>query len=125
MAIKGAYLSWITVKDIQQSKQYFTETLGLTLKDNAAEWGWLELQGKEGGMLLGVGQYNPEYSPIQPGTNGVITFTVDDIITTKHELTAKGVNFIDEITEVPGHIKMVSFKDNDGNMFQLCQTLQG
>lgn len=116
-------LAWITTSDIKKAQKFFTETLGLTEMGFSSEHGWMEVQGKEGGMIMGVGQANPEYECGKPGANAVITLTVDNIEETMKELQAKGVNFIDEIVEVPGHVKMVSFLDFDGNMFQLVQNL--
>jgi predicted enzyme related to lactoylglutathione lyase len=49
--------------------------------------------------------------------------TVDNIVATKKELEAKGVTFIDEIMEIAGHVKMVTFTDPDGNKFQLVEEL--
>ena len=62
MNIKGIHLSWIISSDIKASKKFFTETLGLKLTEDNAEYGWMELQGKDDGSLLGVGKYCPEYS---------------------------------------------------------------
>ncbi len=121
--IKSMKLSWIATADIQKSKKFFIETLGLEIKNDTAEYGWMELQGHEGGMYLGVGQAQPEHPDEKPGMNAVVTMTVDDIVAAKKTLEAKGVRFIDEIIEVPGHVKMVTFVDPDGNRFQLVQEL--
>jgi predicted enzyme related to lactoylglutathione lyase len=124
MAIKKMTLSWITASDINTTKKFFVDTLGLTLKEETTEHGWIEVQGSEGGMYLGIGKYCPDYSKeSKPGTNAVVTMTVDNIVATKKELEAKGVTFIDEIMEIAGHVKMVTFTDPDGNKFQLVEEL--
>lgn len=126
MVIKKIQLGWIVTGDFATSKKFFTQILDMKLTTDAPEFGWMELQGNEGGMYLGVGQYQPNnaHCPDKPGSNVVLTMTVDDIVKSKKELEAKGVKFVDDIVEVPGHIKMVSFVDPDGNKFQLVQELQ-
>lgn len=122
MAIKSMSLAWISTADIKKAKTFFTEKLGLQITTDSAEYGWLELQGKNGGMALGVGTSTPE-CPIQAGQNAVMTFDVDDIVETKKELESKGVKFLGDIQEVPGHVKLATFTDEDANVFQLAQVL--
>lgn len=123
MAIKRMDLAWITTSDIKKAQKFFTETLGLTELGFASEHGWMEAQGKEGGLVIGIAQDNVEDGESNPGSNAVITFTVDSIEETMKDLQKKGVKFLDDIVEVPGHVKMVSFVDFDGNIFQLVENL--
>ncbi len=120
--IKKIELSWITVSDIQKAKKFFVDTLGMQLTSNSSEYQWLEVQGNEGGMLLGIGQCNEEYGT-KPGHNAVVTMTVENIESAKKSLEEKGVIFEGEILEIPGHVKMVTFLDADNNRFQLVQTV--
>ena len=55
--------------------------------------------------------------------NAVLAMTVDDIVAAKKELEGKKVSFIGDIIEVPGYVKMATFADPDGNIFQLVQEL--
>lgn len=123
MAIRKIELGWITVSDFAQSKKFFVETLGLDVFSGCDEYTWLEVRGKDGGMLLGVGG-SGEGCGLQPGQNAVMTMTVDDIIATRTELEAKGVKFISDVIEVPNIVKMAMFVDLDGNKFQLVQNLE-
>jgi len=122
MTIKKIELAWITVGDLAKARKFLTDTVGLKVASSAQEYGWMELQGVEGGMLLGVGQANSQHKE-RPGQNAVVTLTVDDIVASKKELESKGVQFDGDIMEVPGHVKMASFSDPDGNKFQLTQLL--
>jgi len=122
MTIKKIELGWITVANLKKSKNFFTD-MGLKLVESQEEWGWMELQGTEGGTLLGVGEASEKNSN-KPGHNAVLTFTVDDLVKSKKEMEAKGVKFVDEIMEVPGDVKMVTFVDPDGNNFQLVERLK-
>lgn len=51
----------------------------------------------------------------------MITFTVADLEEAKQELLKKGAKCQGDIIEVPGHVKMQTVIDNDGNCFQLCE----
>ncbi len=122
MAIKSIGLAWISTADIKKAKAFFTDKLGLQVTTDSAEYGWLELEGKDGGMTLGVGASTPE-NPVKAGHNAVVTFTVDDIVATKKDMESKGVAFMGGIEEIPGHVKLATFADEDGNVFQLAQVL--
>lgn len=121
MKIKGIHLAWIVVKDLKAAIEFYTKTVGLTLRDQSPEYGWAELSGPDGSML-GVAQENP-HMEIEAGKNAVVTITVDDIEETRKFLLKQGANMIGEIMEVPGHVKMQTFTDADGNMMQMVQKL--
>jgi predicted enzyme related to lactoylglutathione lyase len=127
MVVKKVGLSWFAVKDIQKAKKFFSQTLGLQLTVDTPEYSWLELAGEEDFCsMVGIGEAKEmggHKPPIAPGQNAMITFVVDDIVEAKKELESKGVRFVDEIMEVPGHVKMVTFVDEDGNHFQLVEDL--
>lgn len=120
---KGAHLAWFVVSDLNKSKKFFTEELGFKLSNESEEFGWMELNGVDGGMTIGIARKD-DMTPILPGQNAVITITVDDVVKAKESLTKKGVKMHGEIQEIPGHVKMQLFSDNDGNYFQLCQLLE-
>ncbi len=125
--IKRMDLGWITVSDYARAKKFFTETLGLQIIADAPEWNWMELQGSEGGASLGIGAStdteSQDYKLVPPGSNTIMTLTVEDLVVAQKALSAKGVKFLGDIVEVPGHVKMLFFVDPDGNKFQLVQTL--
>lgn len=117
MAVKKVGLSWINVSDIKKAEEFFVDTLGLKLNEKSDEYGWMELSGTNGGGTFGVGKAMQEEDV---GTNAVVTFTVDNIEETVKDLKKKGVN-VGEIMEIPGHVKLANFADNDGNLFQLAE----
>lgn len=124
MVAKRSDLSWIMVSDIQKAKKFFTEVVGLEVRADTPEFGWIELSAKDGGAALGIGQFNPECgTEVKPGDNAIVTFTVTDIVAVKKEFEKKGVKIIGDIVEVPGHVKMLFFTDLDGNKFQVVQML--
>ncbi|CRX37685.1 VOC family protein [Estrella lausannensis] len=119
----GISLCWIVVKDIEAAIKFYTETVGLKLKDYSPEFGWAELAGAEG-SILGITKENPEFGS-KAGTNAVVTITVESIEKAREEFLQKGVKLVGEIMEVPGHVKLQSFQDKDGNSFQLAEMLEG
>lgn len=117
----GISLSWIVVKDIDAAIKFYTETVGLKLKEYSPEFGWAELSGPEG-SILGLAKENPEFDA-KAGTNAVVTITVGNIETARADFQKRGVKLIGDIMEVPGHVKLQSFQDKDGNNFQLAEML--
>jgi len=124
MKIKKIGLAWIATADIAKAKDFFANTLELEVSADSQEHGWLEFKAAGDSFLLGVGEVKEETenSPVMPGYNAVVTFTVDDLEATKKELEAKQVDIYD-IIEVPGHVKMAFMQDPDGNVFQVVQMI--
>ncbi|MBS0623909.1 MAG: VOC family protein [Verrucomicrobia bacterium] len=122
MQIKEIGLSWIVVKNIKEAVRYYTEIVGLKLLEFNEQYGWAELQGHCGGPYLGLAQENSK-EKIKAGQNAVITLSVEDLDKAKSEMVKKGVVCEGGILEVPGHVKMQTMIDRDGNHFQICQIL--
>jgi predicted enzyme related to lactoylglutathione lyase len=115
-------LSWITVSDLKKAKNFYTEILGMKVHESNEEYGWLEVQGVDGGALLGIAQASDK-EPMKAGSNAVVNITVDDIEASIYELRKKNVTFVGEILEIPGQVKMITFTDADKNHFQLVECL--
>lgn len=120
MTVKEIGLSWIVVKDIKSAVKYYTEVVGLKLMEMSEEYGWAELEGHEGGCRLGIAQENPKEN-VRPGQNAIVTFTVASLEKTKAQMVKKGAKCEGEVIEVPGHVKMQTVIDADGNRFQICE----
>lgn len=123
MAVKSLDLVWIVVADLQRAVRYYTEIVGLQVDSIDINFGWAELSGVDGGAVLGIAQKNDQDN-MEPGSNGVIALNVDDLVATKAEMVKKGnVTFIGDIMEIPGHVKLQTCEDIDGNRFQLAEQL--
>ncbi len=122
MKAKEMGLVWIVVKGFNKALKYYTEVVGLQLKEVNEEWGWAELVGSDGGMRLGIGKCDAQ-SPIQPGMNAVATFTIDNIEESRIKMLSQGAECLGEIQEVPGHVKMQTVRDQDGNIFQMVEVV--
>ena len=119
---KSFDLAWIVVKDIKQAVKFYTETVGLKLLQLDEKFGWAELQGPDGGAMLGIAQES-DNDPYKAGTNACLTFTVENLEKSRDFFLQKGAKFVGEIIEVPGHVKMLTGVDGDGNHFQLAEVL--
>lgn len=124
MNLKSMDLAWIVVSDLKKAVKFYTETVGLKLLKMEEMWGWAELQGPQGGARIGIAQIT-ERSPdnVKPGENAVMTFTVVDIEKAIADMVKKGTKLEGSLQEVPGHVKMQTMIDTDGNRFQLAQLL--
>lgn len=122
MKVKGIYLSWIVVKDVEAAIKFYTQMLGLTLREFNKEYGWAELSGPDG-AILGLSKENLEFN-MKAGTNAVMTISVDNIQKARDDLKNKKVHLIGDIMEIPGEVKLQTFVDIDGNMMQLVELLK-
>lgn len=116
---QGIHLSWIVVKDFNSALKFYTEVAGFTLKEKNLEYGWAELSG-ENGSLLGIAQEG-EGSTIKAGSNAITTLAVKDINEARDYFEKKGAKLIGAVEEIPGHVKLQTFSDEDGNIMQLVQ----
>ncbi len=121
MEVQGIQLVWIVVDDLEKSIRFYTDVLGYTILQDSREMGWMELScGND--MRLGIAQKN-DMDQIPAGSNAIITMTVSDISKAIEEISRKGVKLIGEMIEIPGHVKMQTIQDLDGNKLQLVQML--
>ena len=115
---------WLAASDLKMAKKFYAETLGLFIGDFKEQYSWMELGTQNNKKLMGVaGSSDNGISPIKPGQNAIITFTVEDIISAKEHLEKQGVVFVGDIIEIPNEVKMALFLDPDGNKLQLVETL--
>jgi predicted enzyme related to lactoylglutathione lyase len=121
MKAEGFYLAWIVVKDLDQAIDFYTNTVGLQLKELHKEFRWAELSGPNG-AILGIGEENAQ-SEIPAGGNAVVTITVENLDKALVHFKTKGAKLVGDVLEIPGHVKMQTFTDRDGNTLQLVQKL--
>jgi predicted enzyme related to lactoylglutathione lyase len=125
MHAKSIDLVWIVVKDFKRAIKFYTETVGLKIVEMNEQWGWAELEGQDGcGMRLGIAQQNlKNQDPVQPGENAVITVRVDNIEQAVKNLQKQGTTLVGAVEEVPGHVKLQTVRDTEGNFFQLVELI--
>ncbi len=124
MRAKSMGLVWIVVKNLKQAVTFYTEVIGLKLTEMNEQWGWAELEGYEGGTKLGIAQQRIEnIDHIQPGQNAVVTFNVDNLDKAIEDLLKQEATLIGKIEEIPGHVRLQSVRDTEGNCLQLVESL--
>jgi predicted enzyme related to lactoylglutathione lyase len=120
--IQDISMAWVVVKNLDASIKFYTEVVGLKLCEHHKEFGWAELEAENSGARLGLAQASDREEMI-PGQNAVVGLTVADIVTAKNRLKEGQAQLVGEILEVPGHVKLQTFTDPDGNKFQLAQVI--
>ena len=121
MKVKKSDLAWVSVSELKQAKEFFTDVLGLSVSSSNEQFGWMELSAPEGGLTLGLGK--GDQGP-KPGSGAIVAYNVDDINAMKKHLEDKNVTIIGDIMEIPGDVKMLMFADPDGNVFHVVEHLK-
>ena len=122
MKPKSMDLVWIVVNDVKKAVEFYTQTVGLQLKEFHEEYGWAELEGHHGGARIGLAQCQiKSVGDVLPGQNGIMTFTVDNLQNALSNLQKKNAKLIGPVQEIPGHVKMQMVADADGNRFQIVE----
>lgn len=121
MQAQGIELTWIVVKDLDQAITFYTQVIGLQLKERSDEFGWAELSGPSG-SILGLACASHE-ADMAPGSNAVIAVTVANLDAALRHFISKGGKLLGKVIEIPGHVKMQTIVDPDGNKLQLVQKL--
>ena len=109
-------LAWYSVKDLSAAKKFYGEVLGL--KKTFEMDGWCEFSHADGAVSIGL-------SAISESDAGgaTVVLKVDDLDRSRKDLAAKGIKFEGDVMEVPGVVRIASFRDPAGNRLQLCQVV--
>ena len=101
------------VSDMETSKAYYCDTLGLTLSGEHGGFCFLQA----GGVTLALSK---ELGPPLGGRNGVeVVFSVDHVREAYEALKAKGVEFCIEPRAVAGPMWATDFRDPDGHILSI------
>ena len=110
-------VAWFSANDFEQAKRFYGQVLGLKKIFEMEKWA--EFSDEEGEASIGVAgtsQWGKE-------PNATVVLRVDDIERERKRLQAGGVQFEGKIEEIPGIVKLSTFRDPSGNRLQLCQVL--
>jgi len=106
---------WYHVRDLEQSRRFYRETLGFeeTAVDFDERWSHL----RNGAMEIGIA----EGAPAEDGP--VAHVDVDDVKAVAERLRGQGVS-VGVVVEIPhGVMRLLDVYDPDGNRIQLAQEL--
>jgi catechol 2,3-dioxygenase-like lactoylglutathione lyase family enzyme len=115
----GHMTAAIGVSDMERSRSWFQERLGVDPIYTLADWGWCELRTPIPGVHLGIGQEET----VTPQGGATLTFGVTDIAAARAHLEVNGVRFDGDTREIEGMVRLATFYDLDGNTFMLAQRL--
>jgi catechol 2,3-dioxygenase-like lactoylglutathione lyase family enzyme len=137
--IEQVALATIWVLDQDSAKEFFTEKLGLELRDDmtlgAAGMRWLTVSTKNQPdlrltlMVPGTTGIDAESAEqlkalVAKGVLGGVAFNTGDCHAAYRELSAKGVTFIQEPQERPYGVEAI-FRDDSGNWYSLTEPRAG
>lgn len=110
-------VSWYQVSDMNAAKKFYGDVLGLNKTFEMD--GWCEFSHANGAASIGLNQLREG----DDERGATVVLRVDDLARVQQELSAKGVKFEGEIHEVPGVVRLATFRDPSGNRLQLMQVL--
>jgi catechol 2,3-dioxygenase-like lactoylglutathione lyase family enzyme len=105
---------WYRVRDLDQARAFYRDTLGFEEVFVDFEDGWSRLRHGEMEIALAEGD------PVESG--GVAHVDVPDVKADAERLRAAGIE-VGVVFELHGQIRLVDVYDPDGNRIQLAQSL--
>jgi predicted enzyme related to lactoylglutathione lyase len=110
-------IAWFTVDDFEAAKKFYGNVLGM--KKTFEMQTWAEFSDGEGDASIGIATNSRAGK--EPGATVILE--VDNIEGQRKRLESNGVKFEGAIEEIPGVVRMTTFRDPSGNRMQLCQPL--
>lgn len=120
IGIKEAAFTGYPSTDIERSRKFYGETLGLKegmVFEHEGKTGWVEFE-IPGGHTLAIATANEQWQPNANG--GGICFELEDLDAAVAKLSAAGVKIVLPIQEFPV-CRMALIADPDGNTLALHQ----
>lgn len=118
----------LPVRDIEKCTAFYRDTLGFKLNNKDAESAFFSIDGKKGGLVLGLisidevakliseKQVRPREEMIHRTYYAVF---VDDVDREYEGLKAKGVHFVKPPTTQPWGQRIAYFEDPEGNLWEI------
>jgi catechol 2,3-dioxygenase-like lactoylglutathione lyase family enzyme len=98
--------------DVERSRAFYVETLGLRPDERSSNEFWI------GQTCFSIWEPARFGGTFQPQPNGIVLLHVEDVAAVRAELEAKGVAFEGETFDT-GVCHMATFADPDGNVLTL------
>lgn len=114
--LNGIYAIEYYVKNWEQAKTFYGQTLGLPSLAVDDQFGWAEY-GEKDKTHLALSRWN-DATPV-PVKGAVVIFSVDDAYATVKELRSHGVK-CDDPVPLPGIVTYADIYDPEGNRIQLA-----
>ncbi|MGC2034329.1 MAG: VOC family protein [Thermoplasmata archaeon] len=123
----------LPVRDVKKCTAFYRDTLGFKLNHEDDESAFLSIDGKKGGLVLGLiaidnvaqliseDQVRPREETIHRTYYAVFVENVDQEY---EELRAKGVRFVKPPTTHPWGQRIAYFEDPEGNLWEISHFLK-
>lgn len=113
---KNINVAYVLVREWEQAKKFFAETLEWPVVYSNDEVGWEEY-GLEQGAHFAINRLDEKDADPGKGSRVTVTFLVEDVPATTAALRGRGVR-CDEPVNIPGVVHYGTFYDLEGNRFQ-------
>lgn len=117
---KNGLTIWYSVKDIEVTKEFYTNKLGFELYFHDKDGGNVIMCTNTTDCTIGFSCADE----VVPSTSSMV-FEVENIEKAYEMLKNRGVEFIGGIETVPGMVKLATFVDPDGHSLMLSETFEG
>ena len=115
------------VSDLERSKEFYRDLLGLAVAQEDDDSTYFQLDGASLLLLSIPGAQDLLSSTAlaghSAGASSQLAVFVDDVNAIHADLAAKGVEFIREPIDRPWGMRTAHFKDPDGHVWEISQTL--
>ena len=123
----------LPVHDVEKCTSFYHDKLGFKLNNKDAGSAFFSIDGKKGGLVLGLvsidevarliseKQVRPKEEAIHRTYYAVF---VDDVDREYEELRAKGVHFVKPPTTQPWGQRIAYFEDPEGNLWEISHFLK-
>lgn len=111
-------LAWYTVTDLEKAKAFYGDVLGL--KKIFEMPGWAEYAHEQGAAAIGL---NTNAPPPEGSGGATVVLGVENLDATRQRLAKRGVAFEGDVMEIPGVVRIGTFRDPFGNRLQVAQSL--
>jgi predicted enzyme related to lactoylglutathione lyase len=108
----------IRVSDVKTAKEFYITKLGLEVMEDAENF----FAAKAGGVRLSFfGGYKKPDDPEDVRTGTSIILRVENLDEAKKELSAKGIEPLGDVIDIPDFHKFLEYEDSDNNVFFLAE----
>jgi predicted enzyme related to lactoylglutathione lyase len=116
----GEIMPAFHVKDLAAAKRWYKDVLGFEVVFDLAEQGWCELATPSKDAKLGLAA-----DDTASGSNqAYCAFGVKDMDAARSGLAKHGVKLEGDVVELPGLVKLLYFRDPEGNRLMFFQSLE-
>jgi predicted enzyme related to lactoylglutathione lyase len=110
-------LCWYGVSDLEKAKTFYGDVL--RMKKTFEMGGWAEF-GDGDASSIGLSLI-PDFQPKDGGATAV--FRVTDLEKARDQMASQGAKFEGPIHDIPGVVRIATFRDPFGNKLQIMQMM--